>query len=287
MTPEMKARQLLEEVGIQVLPVDPFVLAKNLDIKTNELDLGNLCDGFLLVNGTDSLIGINSKIQSARRKNFTCAHEIGHYCMDIKPGAITDIKCNPNDVGAYSKATSQIEVRANKFASELLLPKNFVLNEIQNRELNWNSIDEIANLGAVSRMVAARRFAELTDESCAFVVSSAGQISWYVSSQSFGLYVDMTSRILTEDSVAGRIFKGKSAEGDFTEVPAWAWVSDQNVRGNLQEFSLPLNSYGQVLSLIWDDQGLGEVDEDQDHDEKEDFDPNYGWETPTFHKKRR
>jgi len=80
MTPEVKARQLLEEVGIQSLPVDPFALAKTLDIKINELDLGNLCDGFLLVNGTDSLIGINSKIRSEERKNFTCAHEIGHYC---------------------------------------------------------------------------------------------------------------------------------------------------------------------------------------------------------------
>jgi hypothetical protein len=180
-----------------------------------------------------------------------------------------------------------MEVRANKFASELLLPKNFVLNEIRDRELSWSSIDELAGLGSVSRTVAARRFVELTDESCAFVVCTAGQIGWYVSSQSFGLRVDMASRVLTTDSVAGRIFKGQSGEAEFTDVPAWAWVSNQNIRGNLQEFSLPINSYGQVLSLIWDDQGLGESDDgNEGSEEQDDFDPNYGWETPTFHKKR-
>lgn len=289
MIPEIKARQILEEVGIQSLPIQPFTLADTLDIKINELDLGNLCDGFLLVDGTDSLIGINSKIRSQERKNFTCAHELGHYCMDIKPGVVNKIECKSNEVGAYNKTIPLMEVRANKFAGELLLPKNLVHSEILDRELSWSSIDEIANLGAVSRTVAARRFIELTDEACAFVVSTSGQISWYASSPSFGLRIDTMSRILTTDSMAGQIFKGQSGEMDFVDVPAWAWISDHNIKGNIQEFSLPLNSYGQVLSLIWDDQGLGDMEDEEANNKKaaDDFDPRYGWETPTFHKKRR
>lgn len=287
MTPELKARQLLEEIGILSLPVNPFEVAKTLDIKINELDLGSLCDGFLLVDGTDSLIGINSKIKSPERRNFTCAHEIGHYCIDVTPGAITKIECKPTEVGAYNKSISTIEVRANKFAGEMLLPKNFVLNEIQDRELSWKSVDQLAVLGSVSRTVAARRFVELTDEACAFVVSTDGQISWFASSSSFGLRIDMTSKILTADSIAGQIFKGGTAEGDFVEVPAWAWCSG-SAKGNIQEFSIAKNSYGQVLSLLWDDQGVGENEDDEPQDEEvEDFDPNYGWETPSFHKKKR
>ena len=44
-----------------------------------------------------------------------------------------------------------------------------------------------------------------------------------------------------------------------------------------------MNSYGQVLTLLFDDEGIAGWDEDEYEDENEDAE----WEPPTFHKSKR
>lgn len=293
MIPENRANQLLTEVGVTSLPVNPMALASNLGVEIKEMQLGRVCDGFLLVQDHQAFIGINSDILSAKRRSYTVAHEIGHLCMDVSGEPNQKIECQPIGIGSYSKALPLIEVRANKFASELLLPKGLVSNLILERSLGWNSIDEISDLADVSRTATARKFVELTDEACALVVSEGGQIKWFVASPSFGLKIDMDSRLLLPGCPADLAFKKSNFPNEFIQVPtsAWAVVKSMQIKNeSIQEWSLPLNQYGQVLTLLWDDQGIGDIDEEfisVDEDKSDDFDPRYGWETPTFGRKRR
>lgn len=213
--------------------------------------------------------------------------------MDVSGEPNQKIECQPVGMGSYSKGLPPIEVRANKFASELLLPKKLVSNLVLEQALGWDAIDGISSLADVSRTATARKFVELTDEACALVVSENGHVKWFVTSPSFGLRVDMDSRILHPGCPADLAFRERDIPNEFVEVLASAWTqvrSSQARNESIQEWSLPLNQYGQVLTLLWDDQGIGDDDEEfvnADEDEQESFDPRYGWETPTFGRKKR
>jgi Zn-dependent peptidase ImmA (M78 family) len=291
MNPERAANDLLTEFDVLKLPINPFNLCATLDVEVAPLDLGETCDGFLLVQNYKARIGINSNIKSEKRRTFTIAHELGHLCLDVAGVSDKKIECEATGIDSFSRGLPEIEVRANRFASELLLPKGIVTDLVLNRGLSWNSIDEIAELASVSRTATARKFAQLTDEACAFVVSEKGVIKWFVSSSTFELKIDMAARILHPGGPADSATKGISFPNEFVEVPASSWVqSSASIKeANLQEWSLPLNQYGQVLTLVWDDIGIGELDEDELESEGDEgkFDPKYGWETPTFGRKRR
>jgi len=49
------------------------------------------------------------------------------------------------------------------------------------------------------------------------------------------------------------------------------------------EWSLPVNSYGQILTLLYDEEGIAGWDEDDDVDEGAEVE----WEPPAFHKGKR
>jgi len=291
--PEVRANELLAEVGISSLPIDPIALAKGLDVEVKELYLGDACEGFLIVENHRAMIGISSTIKSEKRKTYTAAHELGHLCLDVLGAPNKKIECRSASIETYARGLPEIELRANRFASELLLPKILVADLVLNSDLGWTAIDEISNLADTSRTATARRFIQLTDEACALVVSQKGQVRWFAASPSFALPIDMDSRLLHAGGAADLAFKGKTVPNEFLEVPAVAWIRGHRSKlkdASLQEWSLPLNQYGQVLTILWDDQGVGDFDEDSVADvegDEEEFDPRFGWETPTFGKKRR
>jgi Zn-dependent peptidase ImmA (M78 family)/transcriptional regulator with XRE-family HTH domain len=74
------------------------------------------------------------------RQNFTLAHEIGHALMD---GTDYNISLNNANVREFR------EIRANKFASSFLLPKD-VIKRIPKKAINVNYIKEQANMFRVN-----------------------------------------------------------------------------------------------------------------------------------------
>jgi Zn-dependent peptidase ImmA (M78 family) len=294
MVPESKAVQLLEELGLTTLPINPFEIAITLDAPVKELDLGKSCEGFLVIESTNAFIGLNSQIKSDKRKSFTVAHELGHLCMDVALGKPQKIVCQASDIGSYKKGLREIEVRANKFASELLMPRNLVFDMIRGSELGWTGIDQLASAAMVSRTAAAQKFIQLTEEACALVVSQNRQLQWFKASPSFTLFFNSDSRGFMGQSIADKIFLGEEPEPNFEEVPASTWLRGRSSNlkdAVIQEWSLPLNSHGQVLTVLWDDTGISDDADEEDSDEEDEesakIDPNWGWETPTFSKKRR
>jgi hypothetical protein len=287
-SPEHQARSLLEEHGINVLPVDPFSLAKALDVTIQIYDYGTAFEGMLIVNSDGVLLGINSNVRNPHRKKFTCAHELGHFSMDIGIDGGT-FQCASKEMESFSKKLKAIEVRANKFAAELLLPKFLIEEIVKDSELSWNSIKTLAQMSDVSITAAAKKFVETTDESCVLVVSEDKMIKWFQPSANFRFRLDMDGRLLSTASQAYGMFEGVRATDDFVETSALEWVSARGAKRDhkILEWSLSMDSYGRVLTLLWDDQGFGEEEINREENEEDDFDPQWGWETPTFHKSKR
>ncbi len=106
--------------------------------------------------------------QSAGRKTFTIAHELGHYLMhkakldtdnEIISGAkgidIDSQACIARtDITADSSAEyRKLETEANRFAAEVLMPRDIFLNKC----MSLDSIDDVASYFGVSISAATIR----------------------------------------------------------------------------------------------------------------------------------
>jgi len=283
-TPQAEAISLLEELGINQLPIIPTEICQRLDIHYCEDHLKDL-DGFLVLTQKvgKGVICVSSLIAEQGRKNFTVAHELGHWCMDsFEQNAFY---CSRDDIESFKLTTKPIELRANEFAAEFLMPQFIYKPLVDARSPGWGQIKDLAALSQTTLTATAIRFMDLTDEACCLIVSQAGRIAWFRKSRDFRPYVQMDNRLLSSGTVAYAIFQGNTTPECFEGVKADNWVSGRGVKPytEILEWSLPVNSYGQILTLLYDEKGIAGWDEDDDVDEGVEIE----WEPPTFHKGKR
>jgi len=286
MDPKGEAIKLLEEVGISSLPVIPRKICEQLDIEYFEKPL-NRFDGVLVINALRGMICVNSSIMENGRKNFTGAHELGHYCMDGLDS--NEFFCPRNVIGSVSGNNSPIELRANEFAAELLMPSLIYQGLVDSHEPGWDSIKILSDMSETSDLATMIRYLDLTDENCALLVCEKGKIAWFRKSKTFNLYINMESRYVSEGTPAYTALQGKLPAEAFESVMADNWVTGKQINkySEILEWSLPMNPYGQVLTLLYDEEGLGDYDEEDDDEDRNKKDDDWPWEPPTFHKSKR
>ncbi len=140
------ARYLLKQAKVKSAPVyinelAPF-LKKEYDLKAIEgLELSDHLSGFLIQESQMSAIAYN-KTHHINRQRFTTAHEIGHLVLGHNVVDVGDV--SPNE-----------ESEANIFASELLMPLEFLKRDIKKGGF---SIPELAEKYMVSEQAMGHRF---------------------------------------------------------------------------------------------------------------------------------
>ena len=144
-----KAEKTLRETDTFRVPVPIHLVAQRLNLGTEALPLGAL-SGILVVDGDRGAIGYNSAHARVRQR-FTESHEIAHYILHTerteKARRFIDMHLLfQTDENPVSPDTRRENVEANRFASALLMPKEFVLKEIQNCDLNLDDEEAIKHL---------------------------------------------------------------------------------------------------------------------------------------------
>ncbi len=130
-----KAKALRERWNCTRAPIDSYAIAKKEGLVVKEDDAGddNL-SGFLLVDKTAKIIGVNST-HHLRRRRFTVAHELGHYHLHTLGNGNAHID-NSGNVGIHfrdetsSAGVDVEEMEANLFAAELLMPAELIQEKI-------------------------------------------------------------------------------------------------------------------------------------------------------------
>ena len=282
MDPVNEATKLLEELGITALPIIPKEICQRLDIGYREDPLKGF-EGTLIVYPStgDGVICVNSNIIEQTRKNFTGAHEIGHYCLDSRDQNV--FRCSREVIESFKPTIHPMELRANEFAAELLMPKSIYQPLIDRRDPGWSQIRELTPMSQTSLISTARRFIDLTDEACCLIVSEGKRTVWFCKSEEFRAYIQFGP--LSSETVAYAVFQGIDPPERFEDVKADNWLTGRGVKSHTEilEWSLSLNSYGQVLTLLYDEEGISGWDE-EDYEEEDD---DVVWEPPTFHKSKR
>lgn len=113
----MKIKQKVSYLKRKYVTNSPFAIASELGIKIIYEDLGSI-NGYYNKVFRMKQIHINRNIPEHMKK-FTCAHELGHALLH--PNASTPFLKN-NTLLSVDK----LEIEANKFAVELLIPEEFL-----------------------------------------------------------------------------------------------------------------------------------------------------------------
>jgi Zn-dependent peptidase ImmA (M78 family) len=146
-----KAVALLAEYGVTSLPVPVEKIAKARNIAVQFSPFDQELSGMALIKDGVPIIGVNA-LHHPNRQRFTIAHELGHHVMhrDLIDGTVHIDKgfaMLKRDEEA-AQGTNLVEVEANAFASELLMPKQFIDQIVDIASLD---IDDEAGMKALAK----------------------------------------------------------------------------------------------------------------------------------------
>lgn len=157
-----RANQLLRALEIDgpPVPVEKVAAALNIEIIAEPFT-GDISGALLQTKGR-SIIGVN-KLHPLTRQRFTIAHEIGHFLLHNFEGPHFDRRVLLRNAKS-SLAIDPMEIEANRFAAELLMPKAFILKDLEAlniEELDDEKLSELAERYDVSIQACSVRLNSL------------------------------------------------------------------------------------------------------------------------------
>jgi len=146
---QQQAKALLDRLGIDAPPVPVERIAKELNASLRFSPLDDQLSGMVYVKDGQPIIGVNA-LHHPNRQRFTIGHEIGHLILH-RAEIMREIHVDKGFPmlmrdSVSSAGVSEIEIEANTFAAELLMPAPFLA-----RSLDGDPID-IDDDGAVSAL---------------------------------------------------------------------------------------------------------------------------------------
>lgn len=166
---EQKVFRLIQQNNITGPPVLVEVIAKNLDLTVTAYDLGEGVSGALVIEKNKGSIGYNPSHPRVRQR-FTIAHELGHYYLhNTSKGdqlfVDKDFIVKYRNAASYTSAELKQEQEANAFGAALLMPKDFVLEELKKEKYTemseYKLIEELAKVFDVSVPAMTYRLSDL------------------------------------------------------------------------------------------------------------------------------
>lgn len=127
--PYERAQQLLARLEIKDAPVPLEKIAKALGAQLRFSPLDSELSGMVYIKDGTPIIGVNS-LHHPNRQRFTIAHEIGH--LELHKDEISKAVHVDKDFPVLMRdqkaatGTDQLEIEANQFAAELLMPKKLI-----------------------------------------------------------------------------------------------------------------------------------------------------------------
>lgn len=160
-------QRLLAEHHVRSAPVPVADIANALGVEVQETSAEDDLSGFLYRDRkrNSAIIGVNAE-HHPNRRNFTAAHELGHYLLHDFDDVHVDRDFKVwlrND--ASSKGTDIEEKEANLFAAELLMPAHFLQRDVEKIGtidlMDENVLQELAGTYGVSTQAMTFRLAYL------------------------------------------------------------------------------------------------------------------------------
>ena len=146
-----EARRILTEYGDVSIPVPVEKIIKKRGIRVQFSPLDQELSGMALIKDSVGIVGVNA-LHHPNRQRFTMAHELGHHVLhqrEIDGTAHIDkgFAILLRDTEA-SQGTNRMEIEANTFASELLMPTKLLAPLI---DTNGFDLDDVEQLQMIAK----------------------------------------------------------------------------------------------------------------------------------------
>jgi len=254
---KQKGEATAKEFGVTSLPINPFDIAKDRDItvQAKENSEGGV-SGMLLRYGDKFGIIYATHISSIGFQHFSIAHELGHYFLD---GHIDHVLpkdgCHVSLAGFVSE--DPFEKEADAFAAGLLMPEYLLRQAINNNPVGLKGIRALAELCCTSLTASAIRYAELTKEAIAVIVSTDMKVDFCILSEAMKSLPQLTwlrkgtpvpkETITAEfNNTALRNMKSVPVE-DYLDISVWFGGSCSE---EAKEEVVSLGSYEKTLTVL-------------------------------------
>lgn len=156
------ARELLQKLKISSAPVPIERIIKKCNITLHFAPFEEDLSGMAYINDGLSIIGINA-LHHPNRQRFSAAHELGHHLLHeslLREEVHVDrgIRVMLRD-GTSSQGTDENERAANAFAAELLMPRDLLVQAMDEGEIDIEDEGQVEVLAKKFRVsTAAMRF---------------------------------------------------------------------------------------------------------------------------------
>lgn len=254
---KQKAEALLRDEGITTLPVDPFAIAANRGIEVRpKPEIAAGVSGMLLRHGNVFGILYATNIPSEGFQRFSVGHELGHYFLE---GHIDHIL--PEDGVHESRAgfvsADPYELEADQFAAGLLMPSAPFERALARQDSGLEIVKSLATLCRTSLTATAIRYAELTDDAVAVIISTGPVIDFCFLSDTMKSLPELTwvrkgtpvpkSTVTAQiNADPGRIASADHAEAD---IDIMDWLGGKHsIRATEQ--AVGLGRYGKTLTVL-------------------------------------
>lgn len=280
-----RADEVLRDMDMNVLPVDPFVIAEAHEITVQAKPASSAgVSGMLVRHGDVFGILYATHIQSEGFQRFSVGHELGHFFLDghidhVLPEGRT---LHESRSGFVSK--DNFELEADHFSASLLMPHGLFTQAMREVTDGLQGIEKLADKCKTSLTATAIRYTQCTNDPVAIVVTTGQIIDFcFMSDALFRLDTDIQplpkgcsiprsteTRLFNQDR--NKVLLGSRAE---SEVWLQDWFGGR-VKRTVREEIIGLGNYGKTLTVL---SMTGSIDEEEDQDEDEDLEESW---TPRF-----
>ena len=148
------AVDLLQSLGItEPAEIDIYVIAQTKGATVVEKRVTG-CEARIVGYGDKALIVVNSE-SIPSRKRFSAAHELGHWMRDA--GKIS-LGCNPEAL--IGSGDVNAETRANRYASDLLMPKFMFEPRAKERPITFETASDLSKVFQTSLTATSIRLVD-------------------------------------------------------------------------------------------------------------------------------
>jgi len=132
-SPAETAQEILKENNVRTFPIPVEKIARSQGAEIRFQPMSDDLSGMIFVKDGVPIIGVNA-LHHPNRQRFTIAHECGHLALhrDKITSAVhvdKQFKILWRDA-VSATATDTMEIQANQFAAELLMPTELLLKEL-------------------------------------------------------------------------------------------------------------------------------------------------------------
>lgn len=283
---KQKAEAYLRDNGHASLPVDPVAIAGKHDIEVRaKPDTAEGVSGMLLRHGDTFGILYATHLNNKGFERFSIGHELGHYFLD---GHIDHVL--PRDGFHTSHAgfvsADPYELEADNFSAGLLMPSTPFKRELNKRSPGLATVEHMADLCVTSLTATAIRYAELSSDAVAVIVSTGKAIDYCFMSEAMkslpqltwlrkGSPVPGNTETARLNANPDSVQEGRRA---INEIDVMDWLGGMR-SAIVTEEVIGLGRYGKTVTVLSSEK-IGQEDGEEEAEE----DTFERWEPPRFRK---